>query len=1040
VERLHALVEANANSWRESQDRVRNELKAQADRVRTRRHAVTQTTAAASLLNSENNLIPASATTFEDGVQRPSVTHHGQRQSISAHCEGALYVMCEDLAAQRQILVADSDETRLFERQWGLYVSAIVTDGHGQTYSVRTDVKLTLYDALMLTETRAVAERPRVLAGSAHGSGMMLLQSFVTDLLGRHSQVAMIFENITVLAFGQQSAVSWDFKVFAALVLCGLNACFTYYAIWIASHKGQKWQVCYVVAVLVQVAVEALILETAVTAAVFWALPTLIRDNMNAALTTLTQLVSNLCSECLPHNPEQLAEQMPEIARYFFSAPQYLFVSQKLALARPDLLESMLLLRYTSPLSGACGEAWPHVQATTTTSEGTAPTPHTEECEPLDETGAAVPTETVDHANRDGASDSLLVRTLTRGTLLIDKASCYLQQRGREFATVTPSYQRPLARLLLTVLLFGVALFALAASYNNVALALLVFVLGCMVCVALWYLAYRLHLAALHTKRVSPLQTESEAAGAAGTAGGEAASMGESSRNLLANVQKSQRLAEDDTSSSDSSTDSDVEKALRSDQQDVGATVFQFLRPPIGVEADDDVEKAVDVRVPIAVREVVGAVAKEVTTEATASAQGAVQCLAMLSRYRPPLSPVKAPAAPVSTEQEQSFLAHDAIHCSPHTDYATAATRVSQILQSPARLPKSALQSSRVRDELHFVDDELGTAPECANGDGLSAAMTEEPTPHSALPGGVDDAGPTGDTSVIPEDQATNGAVDSMHDSFSAHPSAGEAVSLHTSHAATFVSETVQCVSQRLTAQATSARVRSQEAHSYVHDAFQAASQKIVTRERSTKLRSEQAQVFVNDAVASVSQRLAARLQHAYGASAVEQQGSSGLDVTLSGGLQEDLGSYHSDSGDESPLEQEFKDFDSVFSGSDSDVDVEHLSEYASGSEDGEYKAFNSLFEERDDAFDAAHSEGSEVSVGYQAFDSIFEDDGDLEQGDSIYLGEVVWAAARGGTAPHHASTVTKPEHSPVRRQPSMQEWRAVLDVFDTSDSERGEL
>jgi hypothetical protein len=135
-------------------------------------------------------------------------------------------------------------------------------------------------------------------------------------------------------------------KRLAALGLAALNVFFVYYALLTGYRRGLSWQRMYLVACLIQFAVEILLFETMECVWINCAIPILVSSEVRRVGDDIVEVVHDMCSG------DKLESQ------YFLNAPDYLFVSTNIAKKFPQLMESIVVRMYTNHLPGEMAKIW----------------------------------------------------------------------------------------------------------------------------------------------------------------------------------------------------------------------------------------------------------------------------------------------------------------------------------------------------------------------------------------------------------------------------------------------------------------------------------------------------------------------------------------------------------------------------------------------------------------------------------------------------------------------------------------------------------
>lgn len=177
--------------------------------------------------------------------------------------------------------------------------------------------------------------------------GFEILHVFVKDLLGRNTPAARIFASKAELDFEKIAVSAPLTKVCIACFLFMLNSFFVYYTILKAYTKGLTWQVDYTQAWIAQLLLDVLLFETIQCVWIHLVLPSLVSKEVNAVFLLLQATVDHLYDA-----------SYHEDGTICLNAPDYLFVSYRLAGAFPDLLESRIVKSYVNHLPGEAGKVW----------------------------------------------------------------------------------------------------------------------------------------------------------------------------------------------------------------------------------------------------------------------------------------------------------------------------------------------------------------------------------------------------------------------------------------------------------------------------------------------------------------------------------------------------------------------------------------------------------------------------------------------------------------------------------------------------------
>ena len=277
------------------------------------------------------------------------VTHNS---STPAGCASiSLNKLALEMAIQRrQLLPAERTE---FDAQWGLDSAGEFLPAAPTTHLCRGNrlmgPKEGIHRELLFVYTETAKKEEKLsMATDAH-AGVEILHLFVRDLLGRSTPAAIIFDAKTTEDFEHTTVVSSRAKYLAGAALVGINVFFVYFAMLTGFRRGLSWQRMYLLACLVQFAVEILLFETMECVWIHCAIPALVRTEVRAVGDSIIEIVQQLCDG---------STSSSAASAKFLNAPEYMFVSTNLAKKFPLLMESVLVQAYSSHLPGELSKLW----------------------------------------------------------------------------------------------------------------------------------------------------------------------------------------------------------------------------------------------------------------------------------------------------------------------------------------------------------------------------------------------------------------------------------------------------------------------------------------------------------------------------------------------------------------------------------------------------------------------------------------------------------------------------------------------------------
>jgi hypothetical protein len=270
------------------------------------------------------------------------------RNQAVGDVDAIMHRLAAEIAYQRQKL--KPSELIEFDEQWGLdpatgeflrseaSLVAWLRGQHGVAALIQREVKYVRSESVKRVEKLNIATDKHI--------GLEILHMFIKDLLGRNTPAAIIFETKAKEDFEHTKVVSRSTKYLAVLALVAINAFFVYYALLTGFRRGISWQRMYLVACLLQFAVEILLFETMEVAWVNCVIPALVSNEVRSVGDSIIEVVQRLC-----------AGTLTETTR-FLNAPDYLFVATSVAKKFPHLMESVVVQAYSSHLPGELAKTW----------------------------------------------------------------------------------------------------------------------------------------------------------------------------------------------------------------------------------------------------------------------------------------------------------------------------------------------------------------------------------------------------------------------------------------------------------------------------------------------------------------------------------------------------------------------------------------------------------------------------------------------------------------------------------------------------------
>lgn len=180
-------------------------------------------------------------------------------------------------------------------------------------------------------------------------TGVRILELFAKDLVGRDTKNAKIFENQAEVV-QNEFIVTWGVKCVALSILLLINLYFIFACMLYGKEKGVKWQQGWLIASVINLILDIFIRQMNIVGLMYCLIPDLMLDKARKVKQGFNEATSRLFSgNARAREP---------------STSDYLFVSAHVARAFPDLLESSIVLSYSSQtVSEEQWGKWKHLQS-----------------------------------------------------------------------------------------------------------------------------------------------------------------------------------------------------------------------------------------------------------------------------------------------------------------------------------------------------------------------------------------------------------------------------------------------------------------------------------------------------------------------------------------------------------------------------------------------------------------------------------------------------------------------------------------------------
>ncbi len=219
-----------------------------------------------------------------------------------------------DFSAQRCLM--DDDSQRQMDAKW-------MCDNFGKfSFNVKHKIRVDMRQVFI--KSHDVIEKLKH-ATDIH-QGLEILHLFVLDILGRNSVAAKIFIGKCDQDFRHATVVSKFAKQLAWAAVAILNIMFVYFSILRGLERGYHWQKVYAIAAVTQTCLEIFFYETCECVIVHYFIPSLVREEVQAAQKRLHTIISKICADHENDGSEGGGQD-----QMLLNIPNYFYISHKLA-------------------------------------------------------------------------------------------------------------------------------------------------------------------------------------------------------------------------------------------------------------------------------------------------------------------------------------------------------------------------------------------------------------------------------------------------------------------------------------------------------------------------------------------------------------------------------------------------------------------------------------------------------------------------------------------------------------------------------------
>ena len=167
------------------------------------------------------------------------------------------------------------------------------------------------------------------------------------DLLGRRTPAGLILRN-AMYADADKRVVSWSIKCATAAIMFVVQLYFIFSVLLYGANKGRDWQIALITSMMLNLAIEQVFSNTISSSILNYAIPNIVQEDIGRARRQFHAHMSSL------FDAEDVRALMDKVLRQSnFSMSTYMFSSNYISQAFPELMESVLVLTYRNPMPPA---------------------------------------------------------------------------------------------------------------------------------------------------------------------------------------------------------------------------------------------------------------------------------------------------------------------------------------------------------------------------------------------------------------------------------------------------------------------------------------------------------------------------------------------------------------------------------------------------------------------------------------------------------------------------------------------------------------
>eukprot|EP01041_Mallomonas_annulata_P003371 gene3371-6671_t len=283
---------------------------------------------------------PQTKRLLDDNDRSSSTVFNFSKEGKNNKTEFDFALLTSTLRVHRST-ITDPNDIAYFDASWGLTLA-----GTGSSQTSGKSLAQAICSELSAIDTEALKLKQMLNETSLNDDirGQEILLAFVIDLLGRDSDDAKAFIIHTNKDMKPIIPYPLWFKICAAVFIILINILFVVYTcIWGAS-KGSDFQIYWIIISIAQLVIQIVIIESITSILLHYLLPLYFDSSLHETKSIIRSTLQDFCNGFHPSDA--------------LNAPDYLFVSNRVAKGFSDLFESKMVLSYRTVFPCRIGSKW----------------------------------------------------------------------------------------------------------------------------------------------------------------------------------------------------------------------------------------------------------------------------------------------------------------------------------------------------------------------------------------------------------------------------------------------------------------------------------------------------------------------------------------------------------------------------------------------------------------------------------------------------------------------------------------------------------